>query len=99
MKTHSFAISRNSHANSRKSLILGTAKALMLGTATALTALAVAWAQVTPGLINFQGRLTDSSNNPLSGSHDYLLLRRRDRGIRSGPSQSGISVFNGFAVN
>ncbi|MDO8806677.1 MAG: hypothetical protein Q7R35_19865 [Elusimicrobiota bacterium] len=32
-----------------------------------------AWGQSPPGLMNFQGRLTDSSNNPLSGPHDFTF--------------------------
>jgi len=32
-----------------------------------------AWAQSTPGLINFQGRLTDNLNNPLSGPHNMVF--------------------------
>jgi len=30
-------------------------------------------AQSAPGMINFQGRLTDTSNNPLSGNHSFIF--------------------------
>ncbi|HNY23496.1 MAG TPA: hypothetical protein PKM89_01920, partial [Bacteroidales bacterium] len=33
----------------------------------------VASAQMPPGLLNFQGRLTDTANNPLSGPHDFTF--------------------------
>ncbi|MCX5793775.1 MAG: hypothetical protein NTY45_16380, partial [Elusimicrobia bacterium] len=55
-------------------------------------------AQTPPGLINFQGRLTDASNNPLSGPHDFIF------GIYDASSggaqlwtetQTGITVANG----
>ncbi|MBI4350126.1 MAG: hypothetical protein HY550_01700, partial [Elusimicrobia bacterium] len=58
----------------------------------------LAWGQSPPGLMNFQGRLTDSSNNPLSGPHDFIFE------VYDAPAggtqlwtetQSGITVANG----
>ena len=48
-------------------------KTLALGAALAAAWIIPAAGQTPPGLINFQGRLTDSANNPLSGPHDLVF--------------------------
>jgi len=66
--------------------------------ALGLALLAPSAAQTPPGLMNFQGRLTDASNNPLSGPHDFIFE------VYDAPSggaqlwteaQAGIVVANG----
>ncbi|MCX5785343.1 MAG: fibrinogen-like YCDxxxxGGGW domain-containing protein [Elusimicrobia bacterium] len=55
-------------------------------------------AQTPPGLMNFQGRLTDSGNNPLSGPHDFTfgVYDALSGGTQLWTeSQTGITVANG----
>ncbi|PIU17828.1 MAG: hypothetical protein COT18_11955, partial [Elusimicrobia bacterium CG08_land_8_20_14_0_20_59_10] len=55
-------------------------------------------AQTPPGLMNFQGRLTDSSNNPLGGPHDFIFAIYDS--LAGGfqlwtETQNGVTVVNG----
>ena len=57
------------------------------------------WAQTPPGLMNFQGRLTDAANNPLTGPQDFTF-RIYDAPAPGGvqlwtETQTGITVTNG----
>ena len=54
--------------------------------------------QTPPGLINFQGRLTDAANNPLSGAQDFVfeIYDSLSGGVRLWlETQNGIPVANG----
>ncbi|MDD5628549.1 MAG: hypothetical protein PHU21_05765, partial [Elusimicrobia bacterium] len=61
-----------------------------------------AQAQSAPGLMNFQGRLTDSSNNPLAGAHvlTFQVFDAASGGASLwGPESQSVTVVNGvFAV-
>ncbi len=74
---------------------------IILAAAIALAALSPAQAQV-PGLMTFQGRLTDTSNNPLGGSH-ALVFRIFDAPAAGSQlwteTQPAVAVTNGvFSV-
>ncbi len=73
-------------------------KTLALGAALAAAWIIPAAGQTPPGLINFQGRLTDSANNPLSGPHDFVfdLYDAPSAGTRLWTeAQSAVPVANG----
>ncbi|MHB2026314.1 MAG: hypothetical protein ACYCPQ_06705, partial [Elusimicrobiota bacterium] len=75
----------------------------ILALALALAAGGPLFAQSVPGAINFQGRLTDTSNNPLTGSHNFVFSIWSNSSGGSCPNpaclwtetQNGVSVANG----
>ena len=55
-------------------------------------------AQTPPGLMNFQGRLTDASNNPLAGPHNFTfeIYDSLTGGFQLWTeTQNGVTVVNG----
>ncbi|MBI4424077.1 MAG: hypothetical protein HY554_10145, partial [Elusimicrobia bacterium] len=85
---------------------LGRASALRLAMAVALAAapgssgVGVTYAQTesVPGLLNFQGRLTNSLDNPLSGGHDFAFAIYPAASGGSplwSETQSAVPVYNG----
>ncbi|MBI4347901.1 MAG: hypothetical protein HY553_13675, partial [Elusimicrobia bacterium] len=70
----------------------------LLAAGLALLSVGVGYAQTAPGLVGFQGRLTDASNNPMNGNQD-LTFRIFDAAgggnLLWSETQFGVPVANG----